>query len=172
MNVGSDARAFRRFNKKRGPVTLAGVEITATVRWLLQKKGAGCKKFKRIDELQTKRFSITADLIEKCPVQCTKLCRCEGTPFLRVIGPATDVVGLLIFIGRRLACAAESNRAPSGALRGYLVTVERKAGIIEATAPLECASVISDPCGRSSDIRQQLSQRHDGGPDVFARFFH
>ncbi|GBP86475.1 hypothetical protein EVAR_53826_1 [Eumeta japonica] len=47
------------------------VEITATVRWLLQKKVLAVK-IKRIDELQTKRFSITADLIEKCPVQCNE----------------------------------------------------------------------------------------------------
>ncbi|GBP40624.1 hypothetical protein EVAR_41704_1 [Eumeta japonica] len=90
----------------------------------------------------------------------------QRTPSLRVIGLATDIVCLLVSFERRLACVVESNRAPSGALRGYIVSVRGKAGVIKSATPLECASVISDLCGRSSDIRQHLSRRHDGGRDI------
>ncbi|GBP51422.1 hypothetical protein EVAR_37258_1 [Eumeta japonica] len=39
-----------------------------------------------------------------------------GTPSLRVIGPMTDIICLLVD-GRRLACALENHHTPSDALR-------------------------------------------------------
>ncbi|GBP33804.1 hypothetical protein EVAR_25405_1 [Eumeta japonica] len=74
-----------------------------------------------------------------------------------------------------LASAVENNRAPSGTLLDYIKSVKGEVSVViqsSIAAPLGCASVVSDPCGRSSDIRQQLSRRHDGSPDIFVRFFH
>ncbi|GBP17277.1 hypothetical protein EVAR_17767_1 [Eumeta japonica] len=69
---------------------------------------------------------------------------------------------------RRLACVVETYWVPSDALLGCTISGRGEESVIEPAVPLGCASVISDPCDRSSDIRQQLSRRHDSGPDVFA----
>ncbi|GBP38392.1 Cytoglobin [Eumeta japonica] len=72
----------------------------------------------------------------------------QGTPSSRVVRPATDIVCLLVSFGRRLACAVVNNRAPSDALRGYIVSVKGKASVVEPAVPLGCALVISDPSKR------------------------
>ncbi|GBP83212.1 hypothetical protein EVAR_66763_1 [Eumeta japonica] len=90
----------------------------------------------------------------------------QRTPSLRVIGSATDVVCYWVSTGWnwhvRLKITAR-RRATS-----EVESIGGEASVVKSTVPLGCVSVIGDPYDRSSDIRLQLSRRHDGGPDIFA----